>query len=68
MKVYTVTYHTDRCDTVVSIVSSAERAKKRAERFATKLFPANKYHWCGRFLTCEDRDEEWSVQEWTVRE
>lgn len=68
MKVYAVMYHTDSIDTIVAIFSSEEIAKRRAERHAAKLFPTNKYRWCGHFLTCDDRYEEWSVQEWTVRE
>lgn len=68
MKVYTLMFHTDSSDSVVSVVSSEKIAKKRAELCAAKLYPDNEYHWMGRFLTCEDRYEEWSIQEWTVRE
>lgn len=68
MKVFTVMFHTGNSDTVVSVVSSEKVAKKRAERFAAKLYPANKYYWQGCFFTCDDRDEEWSIHEWTVKE
>lgn len=67
MKVFTVMFHTGSNDTIVAVFSSEEVAKKRAERCAARMYPANKYRWGGHFLTCEDRYEEWSVQEWTVR-
>lgn len=68
MKVYTVMFHGNNTDAIVSIFSAEEAAKKRAERCAARLYPANKFSWNGRFLTCEDRYEEWSIQEWDVKE
>lgn len=68
MKVYTVMLHTDISDTIIAVLSSEKLAKKRAEHYAAVMYPANKYRWVGHFLTCEDRYEEWSVQEWTVRD
>lgn len=68
MEVYTVMFHGNNTDAIVSIFSSEIAAKKRAERCAARRYSASKFEWQGRFLTCEDRDEEWSVQEWTVKE
>lgn len=68
MKVYAVIFHTESSDTIIAVFSSEELAKKRAERYAAGLYPANKYRWVGHFLTCEDRYEEWSVKEWIVRD
>lgn len=68
MKVFVVTFHTGSNDMIVNIFSSEAAAKKRAELGATNLFPNCNFSWHRRFLTCEDRDEEWSVQEWTVKE
>lgn len=67
MKVYTVMFHTETSDTIIAVFSSEALAKRRAERYATGMYPTNKYRWVGHFLTCEDRYEEWSVQEWRVR-
>lgn len=49
MKVYTLMFHTDSSDSIVSVVSSKEIAKKRAELCAAKLYPDNEYHWMGHF-------------------
>lgn len=68
MKVYTVTFHTGDADMIADIFSSEEAAKKRAEYCAASLFPANKFSWDDHFLTCKDRYEKWSVQDWTVKE
>lgn len=68
MKVFTVMFHTGSQDVIANVFSSEEAAKKRAELCAAKLYPDNKYRWMGHFFTCDDRYEEWSVQEWTVRE
>lgn len=68
MKVFTVMFHTGSQDVIVNVFSSEVAAKKCAEDCAATLYPANKFGWNGHFLTCEDRFEEWSVQNWTVKE
>lgn len=68
MKVFTVMFHTGSEDVIVNVFSSEVAAKECAEDCAATLYPANKFGWNGHFLTCEDRYEEWSVQEWTVKE
>lgn len=66
MEVYSVMFHTDGMDAIVAIFSSEEIAKKRAERCAARLYPTHKFSWNGNSLICNDRCEEWTVQEWTV--
>ena len=68
MQVFTVMFHTGSEDVIVNVLSSGAAAKKCAEDCAATLYPANKFDWNGHFLTCEDRYEEWSVQEWGVKE
>lgn len=68
MKVYTVMFHTGDADMIANIFSSEEAAKKCAEYCAASLYPASKFNWHGHFLACDDRCEEWTVQDWTVKE
>jgi hypothetical protein len=68
MKVFTVMFHTGSEDMIANVFASEEAAKECAEDCAASLFPANKFSWDGHFLTCKGRYEEWSVQDWTVKE
>lgn len=68
MKVYTVTFHNGDADMIAAIFSSEEAAKKYAEYCAASLYPASKFNWHGHFLACDGRREEWTVQDWTVKE
>lgn len=68
MKVYTVTFHTGDADMIAAIFSSEEAAKKRAKLDAASLFPGCRFSWHDHFLTCEERYEKWTVQEWAVQE
>jgi hypothetical protein len=68
MKVFTVMFHTGSEDMIANVFASEAAAKECAEDCAASLFPANKFSWNGHFLTCKDRYEEWSVQDWTVKE
>ena len=68
MKVFTVMFHTSSNDMIVNIFSSEVAAKKCAEDCAAKFYPTRNYHWYGHCLFCGGQFEEWSVQDWTVKE
>lgn len=68
MEVFAVVFHDTYADTIVSIFSTEEAAKKYAEHSAGEMFPKEEFYWDGHFLFDMTRSKEWSVQEWTVRE
>lgn len=68
MKVYTVMFHTGDNDMVANVFFTEEAAQKCAEDCAASLYPARKYYWYGSSLICDGWYEEWTIQEWTVRE
>lgn len=68
MKIFVVMFHDTYVDTIVSIFSTEEAAKKCAEHSAGEMFPEEEFYWNGHFLFNATRSKEWSIQEWTVKE
>ena len=68
MKIYVVMFHTGSEDMIANVFSTKEAAQKCAEDCAASLYPTQKYYWHRGFLTCDGRYEEWTIQEWDVKE